>query len=217
MIVHVANKKRNIRKKCALLIGLLTLSVLPAGAGPKQRQSYGFYTGMSVGLGKVFIDMTSGGHTDNHYMPNFILGLYLQHNFSDSFSLQLNMNYQNFTNQSEFNYWERHEESTESIGGFSISLNGITTVSRSAKSEFYLLGGIGILAGAFENLGSLIQISAGTGVKLRVSPGSRTSVNLAAVFHHLMYTYGRARSADYLRFQAGLEFLLKNRRDNPIE
>ncbi len=217
MFVHSGNKKRSGLWKRLSLIGLLALLVLPAGAEQKQRQSFGVYTGWSFGLGKVFIDMTSGGHTENHYKPKYILGIYLQHDFSDSFGLQLNMNYQNCSNQWEFNYWERHEEGTESLGGFSISLNGITTVSRSAMTEFYFLGGIGIFTGAFENLGALIQFSAGTGVKLRVRPGSRTSVNLAAVFHHLMYKYGRARNADYLRLQAGLEFILKNRQDNLIE
>ena len=213
MSVHAGNKKWNIRRKCVLLIGLLALSVLSAGAEQKHKQSFGVYSGWSFGLGKVFIDMTSGGHTSNHYKPRYILGIYFQHDFSESFGLQLNMNYQNCSNQWEFNYWERHEEGTESIGSLSLSLNGITTVSRSAMTEFYFLGGIGILNGDFENLGSLIQFSAGTGVKLRVRPGSRTFVNLALVFQHLMYKYGKPRSADYLRLQAGLEFPLMDKQD----
>jgi hypothetical protein len=217
MSVHSGNKKRSDLWKRLSLIGLLALSIFPAGAEQKQRRSFGVYSGWSFGLGKVFIDMNSGGHTDNHYMPNFILGAYLQHNFSGSFGLQLNINYQKCSNQWEFNNFDRHEEGTDSIGSFSFSLNGITTVSRSAMTEFYFLGGIGIFAGDFENLGSLIQFSAGTGVKLRVRPGSRTSVNLATVFHHLMYNYGRPRNADYLRLQAGLEFLPKNKQDKVIE
>ena len=35
MAVQVGNKKRNMRKKCALLIGLLVLFVLPASAEQK--------------------------------------------------------------------------------------------------------------------------------------------------------------------------------------
>jgi hypothetical protein len=214
MAVQVGNKKRNIRMKCVLLIGLLALFVFPAAAEQKQKLSFGVYSGWSLSLKKIFIDEAPGGHTFTHYMPNFILGVYLQHDFSESFGLQLNINYQNCSNQWEFSYWERQEEGTESIGGFSFSLNGITTVSRSAMTEFYFLGGIGIFAGAFENLHSLIQFSGGTGVKLRVRPGSLTSVNLAAVFHHFFYKYGGASNADYLRLQAGLEFPFMDKQDN---
>lgn len=211
MFVLSGKKSRTGLWRLLALVGLLALFVLPAGAERKPKQSFGVYTGMSVALGDEFVSMNSGGHTDNRYTPNFILGIYLQHNFSDSFGLQLNMNYQNISNHWEFNYWDRHDEMTESIGGLSLSLNGIATVSRSVKSEFYLLGGFGIFAGGFENLGALIQLSAGAGTRLPVKPGSSTSVNLAVVFHHLLYKYGHARSADYLRLQAGLEFLLKNR------
>jgi hypothetical protein len=215
MFVHRGNKKRNIRKKCALLIGLLVFSVLPAGAEKKQKQSVGIYSGWSFGLGDVFIDEVPGGHTFNHYMPNFILGVYVQHNFSGSLGLQLNINYQNCSNHWVFSYWERHEEGTESLGCFSFSLNGIATVSRSAMAEFYFLGGIGMFTGSFDYQQSFLQFSGGTGVKLRVRPGSRTSVNLAAVFQHLSYKFGGASAADYLRLQAGLEFPPMDKQDNP--
>jgi opacity protein-like surface antigen len=208
---HILNKGRNARGKCLTLVGLLVLLALPAGAAPEGKCAFGVYSGRSFGLGDVFIDMTSGGHTHNHYQPDFLLGAYFQHDFSESFGLQLDMNYQHCSNHWEFTYWERREEGTDSISCGSFSLNGIFTVSRSAMTQFYLLGGIGIFVGSFENLGSFIQCSGGTGGKLRVRPGSSTSLNLAAVFHHLMYKYGSARHADYLKLQAGLEFLFKDR------
>ena len=88
----------------------------------------------------------------------------------------------------------------------SFNLNGVFNFSRSAMAQFYLLGGIGIFANSFENLNSLIQLSGGTGVKLRVKPGSRTFVNVAAIFHQLLYKYGKSRHTDYLRLQVGCEF-----------
>jgi hypothetical protein len=203
------------KKKFFLVSLLLVLSIFQAGAEQKPEQSIGVYTGWSFGLGDVFIDTNDGGHTSNHYKPNFILGAYWQHNFSKSFGLQLNINYQNCSNHWKFHYWDQQEEGTDSKGSYSFNLNGIFNLSRSAMTQFYLLGGIGILAGTFENVGSIIQFSGGTGIKLRVKPGSLTSVNLAAVFHHLLYNSGRARHADYLRLQAGLEFLLKKKQDNP--
>jgi hypothetical protein len=212
MVVQVGNKERNIRKKCALLIGLLALLVLPAAAERKQKQSIGFYSGWSFGLGKIFIDEAPGGHTFTHYMPNFILGVYVQHNFSEAFGLQFNVNYQNCSNHWVFSYWDRHEEGSESLACFSLSLNGIATVSRSAMMEFYFLGGVGIFTGPFDYRRSFLQFSGGTGVKFRVRPGSRTFVNLAAVFHHLEFLkHSRDWHADYLRLQAGIEipFILK--------
>ena len=141
-------------------------------------------------------------------MPRFIAGMYLQHDFSESFGLQLNINYQNCSNHWQFGYWDRYEEGTDSIGSYSFSLNGIATASRSAMTEFYFLGGIGIFTGPFDYRKSFLQFSAGTGVKLRVRPGSRTFVNLAAVWHHFFYHYGGASNGDYLRLQAGLELPL---------
>ncbi len=214
MLDYAGNKKRNIRIKCVLLIGLLVLFVLPAGAEQEQKMSVGIFSGWSFGLGKVFIDESPGGHTFNHYMPNFILGMYLQYNFPGFFSLQLKMNYQNCSNHWEFHYWDRHEEGKESLSSFSFSLNGIATVSRSAMTEFYFLGGIGMFSGPFDYRKSFLQFSGGTGIKFRVRPGSRTFVNLAAVFNHFLYKYGGASNGDYLKLQAGLEFPLKSKQDN---
>jgi hypothetical protein len=217
MFVHAGNKKRFIRKKCVPLVALLVLFVLPAGAEQEQKQSVGFYTGWSFGLGDVFIDEAPGGHTFNHYMPNFILGVYFQHNFSGSLGLQLSINYQNCSNRWVFSYWERHEEGTESLGCFSFSLNGIAIADRSAMTEFYFLGGIGMFTGPFDYRKSFLQFSGGTGIKLRVRPGSQTSVNLAAIFQHFLYKYGGASNADYLRLQAGLEFPVMDNLDNRVE
>jgi hypothetical protein len=216
----VGDRKRNIRKKCALLIGLLALLVLPAGAEQKQKNSNGVYTGWSFSLGEEFIEESPGGHTTNHYMPNLILGAYWQHNFSGLFGLQFNVNLQNCSDNSEFNYYNRHEEGMGFIGCFSFSLNGIATVSRTAMTEYYLLGGIGVFTGPFDYHKSFLQFSGGTGVKLRGRPGSRTSVNLAVIFHHLLYhnfQYDYSRHANYLRLQAGLEFLPKDKQDNLVE
>jgi hypothetical protein len=217
MSVQVGNKKRSMRKKCVLFIGLLALSVFQVGAERKPKESIGVYSGWSFGLGDVFIDEDPDGHTLTHYMPNFILGAYWQHDFSGSFGLPLNMNHQECSNHWEFNYWTRHEEGTESIESYTFSLNGVFNYGRSAMVQFYILGGIGIYTGAFDFGKSMAQFSGGTGVKLQVRPGSLTSINLAAVFHHLLRNkFGEAWHVDYFRLQAGLEFLLKNKRDNLV-
>lgn len=196
------------QRRIAWIIGALVLCVPKAGAAPRSEMIFGVYLGSSFSLGNEFIDMTSGGHTTHHYMPGFALGMYGQHDFSPAFGLQLNIAYQHVADEWSFHYFDRSEEGKDSLAGVSVSLNGVVTAARSAMSEFYFLGGMGILGSSFENLGALFQVCGGIGGKLRLKPGSPTKVNLGAVLHHVMYSYGRARHADYVRLQAGLEFRL---------
>ncbi|MBN2347081.1 MAG: hypothetical protein JXO51_11915 [Candidatus Aminicenantes bacterium] len=199
------------QRKAALIIGGMALCVLMVGAAPKSEPAFGAYLGSSFSIGKEFIDMTSGGHTANHYQPGFVLGLYGQHDFSDDFGLQLSVAYQRFSNEWSFHYFDRHDEGKESLGGVSVSLNGAFMVARSAMNEFYFLAGLGFLSSSFANLGALFQVCGGIGGKFRLMPGSSTKVNLGAVLHHVMYSYGKARNAEYVRLQAGLEFRLRDR------
>lgn len=199
----------NVPKKYALLVVMLVLFALPAAAGQKQKRLAGIYGGWSFSLGKRFLDDSPGGHTFNHYLPNYILGFYFQRDLSPWFGLQFNMNYQNISNQWDFYYNDRHSEGTESLAAFSFNLNGIAPFRRTALSEAYFLGGIGLFIGPR----SAVQLSGGAGVKLRVAPASRTVVNLAAVLHHLFSRHDGARGADYLRLQAGIEFTRAEKRD----
>ena len=205
-------RKGSARVASVLLAGWLALAVPLAGAGREPRAAYGVFSGTSLSLGKTFIDMNSGGHTDNHYLPHFIFGAYFQYALSEEFALQLNVNHQNVSNQWEFHYWDHTTRGKESLGAFSISLNGILTVSRTPMSRFYFLGGAGFLAGPFENLGALIQLAAGPGLCLRMKRGSPAFFNLAAIIHPVLYSYGRARQAVYLKLQAGVELELRDRK-----
>lgn len=211
MDVRRVDKKENARLACFLICGLLALAVHAAGAGQRPGAAFGVYSGMSTSLGGKFIDMNSGGHIDNHYLPRFILGAYFQYDFSDGFALQLSANYQNFSNEWEFHYWDREASGLESVGAFSVSLNSIFTISRSPMSGFYLLAGAGFLSSSFENLGALFQLALGPGVSLRTKRGSPASLNLAAVMHPVLYRYGEARQAFYLKLQAGIEIKLGDR------
>jgi hypothetical protein len=203
------------RPEYVLLIGLIALSASLAGAAPGHEASLGIYSGWSLSLDRVFIDMTSGGHTFNHYMPNFVLGAYLQYDLSGTFALQLNANYQRCSNDWTFSYWQRHEQGTGSASAYSIGLNAIVTVSRSAMSRLYLLGGAGLFAGSFENLGAMFQLAGGAGMRLRLKRGSPLSLNLAAIVHPLLYRYGEARQAFYLKLQAGIEIPFASNGDGP--
>ncbi len=208
MFVHDKNQTSNLRLSCLFLIMLL-LMVLPAGAEQKQKTFFGLYTGWSFALGEQFIDESPGGHTFNHYKPNLVLGGYVQHNFVDWFGLQLNVNYQNCSNHWFFVYFDRYDSGTTSLACLSFNLNGLVTLSRSAMTQVYLLGGIGMFTGPFDYKTTFVQFSGGIGGKFRVKPGSQTFVNLAAIFHHFLYKYGGGSNADYLRLQAGIEIPLR--------
>jgi hypothetical protein len=195
-----------VRLACLLLIGWLALAVRASGAVPQGRAWLGVYAGRSLSLGTTFIDMTSGGHTDNHYLPNFFLGAHFQYNFSRVFGLQLSVNYQNCSNDWDFHYWNRTEEGRESIGAFSLSLNGIVALHSTALSRFYLLAGAGFLSGSFQNLGVLFQLAGGFGARLYMKRGSPHAFHLAALLHPVFYKYGDKNLHPlYLKLQAGFE------------
>ena len=206
MIIQDVKKKKDFRKNCVLFIGMLVLFVFPAGASKKPKISIGGYGGWSFGLGEVFLDESPGGHTSNHYMPNFVLGVYGQWNFSEWFGLQLSANYQNCSKHWEFSTFDRFEEGDESVGSYSFSLNGVLNLVRSPMFKFYVLGGIGLFTGPFDYQRCFFQFCGGTGIKFRVQPEARMFVTLAALFHHFLYEYGGASNGDYLKLQAGLEF-----------
>jgi hypothetical protein len=217
MRVHDTKRNGNHRLARALLAGILALSLHLAGARSESPVSFGIYTGQSLSMGDEFIEMIAGGHTFNSYTPNFVLGVYFQFNLSPHFGLQLNMNHQNCTNRWEFHYWDRHDRGRKSLGAFSISLNGVVTASRTPMSRFYILGGAGFLAGSFENLGTLFQLTLGPGVNLRLKPGSPASFVLAATLNPLFYSYGKSRTPVYLKVQAGIEMELRERKQKKEE
>ena len=213
MSVRDLRRKGGARLACTLLAGVLALSLRLAGDPPAAPAVLGIYVGPTMSLGSEFIEMTSGGHTSNSYTPNSALGAYLQFDLSPEFGLQLNLNYQSCTKRWEFHYWDGHTtRGKESLGAFSISLNGVFSVSRTPMSRLYFLGGLGFLVGSFENLGALLQMTFGSGVNMRLKRGSPSSFILAATLHPLFYSYGKPRTPVYLKLQAGIEMELRDRK-----
>lgn len=194
-------------KRLFPFFGLLVLLLLPVRAEQRRSSFIGLYTGWSFSLKDKFIDEAPDGHTINHNTPNFILGGYWQYSPAGPMDLQFSMNVQNCSQHWVFSYFDRHNEGSVSLQCVSFNLNSIVNVMRSTRMWIYALGGVGVFVGPFEYNTSFIQLSGGAGVKFRVKPGSRTFVDLAAIFHHLLPTRAGSHHAEYLRLQTGLAFL----------
>lgn len=199
--------KRTIKQ--ALLIGLLffLLPVFAAGAPGAEKNlqtAVGVFLGNSHSLGDKFIDVTSGGHTDNHYKPNFFFGAFFQVDLSPSFGLQLSVNSQRFVNSWKFHYWDRQEYGKDSSYAFALNLYGFFNLNNTAITRIYLLGGGGLLSGSFENLDDLWQLGGGGGARFRLKRGSPFSLDLAAIIHLLFVDYSQTSKPVYLKLRAGI-------------
>jgi hypothetical protein len=189
---------------------LIAAFFLAAGleAAPKNRFSFGLYTGWSFGLGYEFGWHTRPSRSDD-YTLDLHLGGYAQCNISDVVGVQLNVNYQHGTNDWEFNYpGFPHDEGTDPIKVFSFNLNGVFNVLRLKGMDIYVLGGGGITTGDLESLnGTYFNLITGAGIRVFLSKSHpRIALNLGGTFHHL-FDPGEysGYSADYLRFQGGIE------------
>jgi len=211
------NKKRKAQTKCLCLIGILLLSVIQAGAEPKDKLLFGVYTGLSFGLGYEF-NWQSSGHYSEGYYPIFHLGGYAQYNFSEWFGLQFNANFQGIAHLRTFSNFNDPLNSGTGLTGFiSFNLNAVFNYLRLKNAQFYLLGGGGINPGGVEVFDGLcFNFAGGTGVKIYLKPDSQSAINIGGTFQHLLKPkrqYYSTQHANYLRFNIGYEFYPNDHKD----
>jgi hypothetical protein len=206
----VRGRRMVLKKRHALLVSALILlpSALFGSLGPRKL-SFGVYGGWSLGLGYEFSWHSRPSRSDD-YALGFHLGVYAQLNLSQVVAIQINGNYQRGTNDWTFTYpGFPYDEGSDPFSIISANLNGVLTPFRLKKMLFYLLGGGGISSGDFEELsGAYFNLTAGLGVKIAFSEmGTGPSLSLGGCFIHLIDpdSYG-SDTADYLRFQIGLEY-----------
>jgi hypothetical protein len=200
-------KKENTR--LALILAFMILPSALSGASPARRFAFGVYGGWSLGLGYEFGWHTRPSRSDD-YTLDVHLGATIQYNLSPVFGIQGNVNYQHGTNPWTFTYpGFPYGEGTDRFSIVSVNLNGIVTPLRLKRTSFYLLGGGGVSSGDFEDLsGTYFNLTAGAGMKIALSKtNTGPALNIGASFVHLIDPdpYGN-ETADYLRFQIGLEF-----------
>jgi hypothetical protein len=211
---NMAEQMQPALRRGLVLLGILVLIVLPAGAEQKGKVLLGAYTGGAFGLGQAY-DWHNGGHYQDDYNLTFHLGTYIQYELSASFGLQLNVNYQRGVYHWTFSYpGMPSKDEKEGVGFLSLDLNGVFNTRRVKNTQFYLLGGIGLFDGDTHELrGTYIDFLGGAGIKLFFKRDSRSAVNINAAFHHMLQPhpekYVEDNQADFLRVQVGCEFCLK--------
>jgi hypothetical protein len=208
------NQKGNVLGRSLILIGLLAMIALPAGAERNERVHFGIYTGWSQGLGYSF-RWHNSGHYHDDFNLNFHLGAYAQYDLARLFGLQLNVNYQSGVYRWTFAYYNRPFESgTENVGFLSVGLNGILNLKRAKHTQVYLLGGVGVFKGSAHELRDYwIDLRGGMGIKLFFKRDPRAAITVGGSFHRLIQPkkdlYIDDEKADFLRFQVGYEFCPK--------
>jgi hypothetical protein len=199
-----------LRKKRAAFVLVLVLSPSFLSGSPGLRRfTFGVYGGWSLGLGYEFGWHTRPSRSDD-YTLDAHLGAYVQYNLSAVIGIQGNVNYQHGTNPWTFTYpGFPYDEGTDRFHIFSANLNGIVTPLRLKRISFYIMGGGGISSGDFEDLsGTYFNLTVGGGMKIPLcKTNSGLVLNIGGNFVHLIDPdpYG-SETADYLRFQIGLEF-----------
>jgi hypothetical protein len=201
-------QKTKGKRMCLLLIGIFIFCTLNVDAYQRSRFSFGIYTGWSLGLGYEFSWHERPSRSDD-YSLDFHLGGYVQYNLSERFGFQVNINYQNGTNEWTFTYpGFPYDSGKDKISFISLNLNGVLNYLRLKNAQFYLLGGGGISSGDWESFdGRYFNFVAGTGVKIYFKSDSKFAINSGGTFHHLLdpKKYG-SDHANYLRFHFGFEF-----------
>jgi hypothetical protein len=201
-----------IKRLLALIVSSLAFVFLPVslpGATKPRTLSFGVYGGWSLGLGYEF-DWHNRPSRSDDYTPDFHLGAYAQYNFSEIFSLQADVDYQHGTNDWTFAYpGFPYDEGTDNFSFFSVDLNAVIPFWRPRGMSLYLLAGGGLTSGDWEDFrGTYFNLNAGLGIKICISKSHpNLALNLGGAFVHLIdpEEYGD-ETADYIKFQAGIEF-----------
>lgn len=201
-----------IKKKQALTALVLGLSLLPSslsGTSQPKQLTFGVYGGWSLGLGYEF-DWHNRPSRSDDYTPDFHLGAYAQYNFSGVLGLQANVNYQHGKNDWTFTYpGFPYDEGSDKFSFYSANINAVITFWRRSGMSLYFLAGGGLTSGDWEDFrGNYLNLIAGLGVKIPISQSHPSlALNLGGALVHLidLEEYGN-ETADYIKFQAGIEF-----------
>jgi opacity protein-like surface antigen len=177
---------------------------------PLKKMTLGFYGGWTFGSGDAF-EWQYRGRTSELYRFNYHLGTYVQFNLSKSFGLQVNGNYQNGSLRSEWYNTlpgEKYQEVTR-FGIFSLSLNGVYTMTHGKRLQLFLLGGSGFSTGKWQDFeGVYFNLNVGFGVKVFVSKSRSFPVLLfMGTFTYLFDPDdGYTPTAGFLKLSLGFAF-----------
>lgn len=192
-----------------ITIILCSLSLIyPAFTHQPKKISWGVYGGWSWGTGYTF--RWHHRPWSNRQFLQFHLGGYAQLNLSSSFGLQLDINYQNVTEEWTFHHPSFPYSSGEDSYGFSsLSLKGIYSLRRWGVFQLYVSGGGGISWGEWYSYsGVYYHLVGNPGMKIfLLKSNPNFALNLGSSF---VYIYNPKESlyndAFYIKLNFGIEF-----------
>jgi hypothetical protein len=190
-------------KACFFVFMLALLSVSAIGGESKDKFIFGIQTGGSVGLSSEFSRHSFGGHMTKDYSLDAHFGGYFQYDLAERLSLQLCIDYQHGSCLWTFYDPGWYSDSgTDPFSLFTFNLNAVFNAKRGKILQFFFLAGGGLAAGyKFDTFGRGFNLGGGPGLKIYLSPGSRTALIFGATFHCLS-------GSCILRFTTGLELKL---------
>jgi hypothetical protein len=199
---------------CLLLHGLWG-AVPGIGAEPDTgpgRWRFGVQIGWAGGLGWEF-DWHYRSSISDRTSLGLFLGALARYDVSDSFGLQLNLDFQFARNRWTFDYWNFPRESGETRFGItSVGFMPVWHVLSLERFRFFLEAGGGMSFGEWGEYGGFSDLyyhwTAGIGLRFSPSPaGSAPALVLGAGCRRLLDPEsGIVRTADLIRFQLGVEF-----------
>ena len=171
--------------KICLLILLLALFALHAGAEGNDKSLLGVYGGWAYGS-SVEKDWNPSPRFFDSYKLLCQFGGYFQRDLSPEFGLQVNVNFQQVKHYSSFKDFNAPEMIYEPERRLLVALNLLTVLQLplSARAQIFVQGGGGIGSGTVYGLSGLhFGLTGGAGLKLFPKPGSRSAVVVGGSFH----------------------------------
>lgn len=185
------------------------------GQDPGVAKWYlGAYVGSAYGWGNGF-SWTHGPWVSNKSDLGFHLGGILRYEFTQTFGLQLDVNYQSGYNEWIEHNWGADEQSGEqNFSIFSITAEAVSHFYETQRLRIYVLGGLGISTGNWGGYGKLqgqyYNFIVGTGVKIKLRESKpRLALNLGGSYvryHKAMTHFDDTIGIDFVRFLVGVEF-----------
>ena len=197
-------------KKSCLIVIVMVLLVLPAGAAAEKGMSrLGVYAGWAFGEGADRDWNWDPRHVDT-YRPLHHLGIYFQRDLSADFGLQVNASFQWVKYDSRSWGWPGSEVQSESGKRALVGLDllAVLQTPRSKYLQFFFQGGGGIGSGTLYAVsGFHFGVTAGAGLRLFLKPGSNSALFCGGSFRFLLAPEkSGADTANYFRVSVGYEF-----------
>jgi hypothetical protein len=201
-------KKAKIHKRSSILIAMLFIFALRAGAEEQKKVLIGINAGWSFGS----TDVSAGLHYEKAAL-DFHLGATVQFDLNELFGVQASLSYQNFNNalDTRTSPVESSEYLNTNGGLLTIGVNGVLNSKKANHTQFYLLAGAGISFGELirYDIGTRLELDAGLGVKYFLTAALRSALDFGLTFHQLLNLSenpSTAGSFGYIRLGVGFEF-----------